>query len=186
MRMRAVAMLLGLLAAVGLAMAACGATDRGNDQEQGTELPSVAFAARDGSIPLLVEVADTRELITCGLMHRDSLSEDRGMLFLMEHVYGSKQAAGFWNRNTLIHLSVLYIAADGTIVDILDMDATPHPGAQGVSQPNPRESYSFVIEVNRGWHDRHGVSIGTHVDVSRAAARGSAGQPPALCREHGF
>ena len=186
MWIRAVAVLLGLLTAVGLITGACGATSDDNDQDQATEPAVVTFTTRGGPVHLEVEVADTPELITCGLMHRQSLPEERGMLFLMERAYGSVQASGFWNRNTLIALSVAYIAADGRIVDILDMEATPHPGAPGVTQPNPRQPYSFVIEVNRGWFDRRGITIGDVVDVASAVARGSAGQPPPLCREHGF
>jgi uncharacterized membrane protein (UPF0127 family) len=130
-------------------------------------------------VPLRVEVADSIERVICGLMHRESLPEDRGMLFVYEGF------GGFWNRNTLIPLSVAYLAADGTIVDIIDMEATPYPGAPGVTQPNPREPYSFVIEANRGWFGRNGIAIGDIVDVVDAVARGSGDQPPPLCRERG-
>jgi len=143
------------------------------------DTPVVRFE-RDGIVTLLnVEVADTPELTICGLMHRPFLPDDQGMLFVYESRYG------FWNRNTLIPLSVAYLDADGKIVDILDMEATAYAGAPGVVQPDPRAPYSYVIEVNRGWFARHGIAIGDVAELNSAVARGSAGQPPPLCRDLG-
>lgn len=149
--------------------------------EVSADLPVARFLLpNDESVSLPVEVADTSELAQCGLMHRTFLPEEQGMLFVIEG------RGGFWNRNTLIPLSVAYISRDGRIVDILPMDATPFAGAPGVIQPDPREPYSFVIEANAGWFERHGVSIGDFVDVVNAVARGSAGQAPPLCRTFGY
>ena len=149
-------------------------------EEAASLLPAVTFVSADGTfVPLVVEVADTPELTTCGLMHRESLPEEQGMLFVYAGI------SGFWNRNTLIPLSVAYLAADGRIVDILDMEATPYAGAPAVIQPNPREPYSYVIEVNRGWYERRGIAIGDYGDVADAVARGSVGQLLPLCRERG-
>jgi uncharacterized membrane protein (UPF0127 family) len=131
-------------------------------------------------IELIVEVADTGERATCGLMHRDYLPPDQGMLFVYEG------RTGFWNRNTLIPLSVAYISGDGRIVDILEMEATPYPGAPGVIQPDPREPYSFVVEVNAGWFEQHGIAAGDTVQVAEAVLRGSEGRPPPLCRDLGY
>lgn len=145
------------------------------------DLAHVTFlSASDEAFQLRVEIADTPELTACGLMHRTFLPEDQGMLFIYE------STSGFWNRNTLIPLSVAYIDRDGRIVDILPMEATPYPGAPGVSQRDPREPYSYVIEANAGWFDRHGISIGDRVDLADAIARGSDGQSPPLCRERGY
>ena len=149
-------------------------------EEAESSLPAVTFVSADGMlVSLVVEVADTPELTTCGLMHRESLPEEQGMLFVYAGI------SGFWNRNTLIPLSVAYLAADGRIVDILDMEATPYAGAPAVIQPNPREPYSYVIEANRGWYERHGIAVGDYADVADAVAPGSVGQPPPLCREWG-
>lgn len=149
--------------------------------EVAPDLPVVRFLIpNDETVSLFVEVADTSELAQCGLMHRTFVPNDQGMLFVIEG------RGGFWNRNTLIPLSVAYLSRDGRIVDILPMDATLFAGAPGVIQPNPREPYSFVIEANAGWFERHGVNIGDFVDVVDAVARGSAGQAPPLCRTFGY
>ena len=67
---------------------------------------------------LTVEIADTQKSQEKGLMNRKSLDEDRGMLF----VYDRDSRKSFWMKNTLIPLSIAYIAADGTIREIYDME----------------------------------------------------------------
>ena len=177
MRRILLVLFIGALSAVALAKGRAVTTAH---HEEGHGLPTILFIASNGtSAVLFVEVADTFELTTCGLMHRESLPEEQGMLFVYE---GS---GGFWNRNTLIALSVAYIKWDGRIVDILEMDPTPYPYAPGVAQPDPREPYSYVVEANRGWFDRYGITIGDYVHVAEAVAHGSAGQRPWLCIERG-
>ncbi|MGD9889765.1 MAG: DUF192 domain-containing protein [Dehalococcoidia bacterium] len=174
-----VALLTALVTFVALGQSSAGALAAGD--EPAPALPLVRFFPPNGeTVSLTVEVADTPELTQCGLMHRTSLPEDQGMLFVYE---GN---IGFWNRNTLIPLSVAYLSSDGRIVDILPMEATPFAGAPGVSQPDPREPYSFVIEANAGWFERHGIGIGDFVDVVDAVARGSVGQALPWCRVLGY
>jgi uncharacterized membrane protein (UPF0127 family) len=174
-----VSVITALVALLALGSSHAGAGDAGD--EAPPDLPVVRFhLPNDETVSLLVEVADTPELTQCGLMHRTSLPEDQGMLFVYEG------RSGFWNRNTLIPLSVAYLSRDGRIVDILPMDATPFAGAPGVIQPDPREPYSFVIEANACWYERHGITIGDYVDVAEAVARGSDGQSLPLCRALGY
>ena len=65
-----------------------------------------------------VEVADTQEEREVGLMNRESLPVDAGMIFLFEE----DNVGGFWMKDTLIPLSIAFADADGTILSILDMD----------------------------------------------------------------
>ena len=67
---------------------------------------------------ITVETADTQEAQEKGLMGRESLDEDRGMLF----VYDRDSRKSFWMKNTKIPLSIAYIGADGTIREIYDME----------------------------------------------------------------
>jgi uncharacterized membrane protein (UPF0127 family) len=166
-------------------------------------LPLIAFRAASGAtVRLAVEVADTAELRTCGLMHRTSLPPDQGMLFVLEE----DSAGGFWMRNTIIPLQIAYIDEAGRIVDIIEMAPAgsgntpyvtadgrqiavpdgqqPPPGAQ-IQVYTPRAPYRYAVEANTGWFDRHNLAIGDPVDVSAAVQRGSQGQPPPLCQEKG-
>jgi uncharacterized membrane protein (UPF0127 family) len=196
-----------------LAGAACSSPKADDSQARATAessaaagaLPSVTFAKAAGGTPvtLTVEVADDDEERSCGLMHRTSLPDDRGMLFVFPQ---DGQMGGFWMRNTLIPLSIAYISGDGRIVDILEMrpvpspgtpfktadgqeilvpDGTPPPpGAVWVTYP-PRGAYRYAIEANKEWYGRHGVAVGDRADVSAAVNRAGEASPDKICRQRG-
>jgi len=137
-------------------------------------LPAVLFTAADGTTAALaVEVADEGDERTCGLMYRTEMSADQGMLF----VFISDFYGGFWNKNTFIALSVAYIAADGTIVDIADMEPIRPDETPTIQQPHTRP-VRYVIEANWGWYAAHGIGIGDHADVSAALVEPDAAAPP--------
>ena len=79
---------------------------------------------------LYAEVADTPQASENGLMFRDSLPDDRGMLFIFEQ----PKTASFWMRNTKIPLSIAYIDSAGKILEIESMkplDETVVPSSLG-------------------------------------------------------
>ncbi len=101
-----------------------------------------------------VEIADTRETQEKGLMGRDSMAEDHGMLF----VYDRDARKSFWMKNTKIPLSLAYIAADGTIREIYDMEPL------STRIVDSKYSVRYVLEVNQGAFDRHGIKVGDKVE----------------------
>ncbi|MBO7093850.1 MAG: DUF192 domain-containing protein [Spirochaetia bacterium] len=103
---------------------------------------------------ITVEIADTPASKEKGLMGRESLDEDRGMLF----VYDMDSRKSFWMKNTLIPLSIAYIAADGTIREIYDME----PLSKRII--DSRYSVRYALEVNQGAFQRHGVKEGDKVE----------------------
>jgi uncharacterized protein len=155
---------LSLLAAAVL-VAGCGGDDSGPGAvvatEDGRTLPRVVIEKRDGtSVEVAVELAETQEERTSGLMHRASLPADSGMLFVFE---GPSQG-GFWMKNTLIPLSIAFVAADGRIARILDMEpceADPCPVYE------PGVPYVQALEVNRGAFGRWGVEEGDELRLER-------------------
>lgn len=102
---------------------------------------------------LKVEVASTPETRAKGLMHRDHLPADRGMLF----VYPDEEPLGFWMKNTRIPLSIAYADRHGTIVRIADM--TPY-SLDRVPSLYPA---MYALEVNQGWFREHGVEKGDRI-----------------------
>ena len=109
---------------------------------------------QDGvSATLTVEMAITDDETEQGLMFRQSLSEDRGMLFVFE----SDQDHGFWMKNTLIALTIAYLDTKGYVFDL--HDAKPYDERNII----PSQPYRYALEVNQGWFERHGLGIGARM-----------------------
>lgn len=101
-----------------------------------------------------VEVAATRADRVRGLSRRQTLLENRGMLFVFRDV----ALHVMWMRDTHIPLSVAFLDEQGVIINIEDM-APDTLDRHRASQPA-----KYVLEVNRGWFDRHGVKPGMRVE----------------------
>ena len=126
-----------------------------------TGLPRTAeFTNGSGQIVTLsIEVADTPEERSIGLMNRESLPADAGMLFDFQ----ADVQVGFWMKNTLIPLSIAFIDKDGVIVHIEDME--PHTRD---SHPAARPA-KYALEVNRGWFRKRGIKPGAKIEgIERA------------------
>lgn len=120
-------------------------------QASASALPSMTL----GQNKLQIELACRAEEQERGLMFRRDLPENQGMLFVFEQ----ERSLNFWMKNTYLPLSIAYIDAAGTIVDIQDMqplDETTHPSAKPAR---------YALEVNQGWFKRHGVSVGTSIKL---------------------
>lgn len=128
----------------------------GNDAPAST-LPvrQVTVEAGGVSEKLTVEVAATDAQRGQGLMYRQTLADDAGMLFL----FPSDVTTGFWMKNTYLPLSIAYIGADGRVLAI--KDGTPLD--ETVLSPGPGITYRNVIEVNQGWFERKGLGVGSVV-----------------------
>ncbi|MEM8871958.1 MAG: DUF192 domain-containing protein [Pseudomonadota bacterium] len=98
-----------------------------------------------------VEVADTIDERALGLMHRAAMPEFSGMLF----VYDRPQTVGFWMRNTLISLDMLFADARGVVQRI-------HENAVPLSEENiPGGSdIQYVLEINGGLSETLGLRAG--------------------------
>jgi uncharacterized membrane protein (UPF0127 family) len=144
-------------------------------------LAQVTVTTAAGEIPLFVEVADTSDLRRCGLMHRFSMPQNQGMLF----VHTEDVSGGFWNRNTEIPLQLAWISEDGTILELTDMVAADRSSPDYPITYDPSVSYRYVIEANQGWFTNNGVEVGDQIDLSEALARGSS-DAPSLCETLGY
>jgi uncharacterized membrane protein (UPF0127 family) len=102
---------------------------------------------------LKVEVAQTDEQREKGLMFRKQLGRDEGMLF----IFDEPAYHAMWMKNTLIPLSVAFVDAQGTILNILDME------------PQTLDSHAaagpaiYAIETNKGWFDGRKIKAGDKV-----------------------
>lgn len=102
-----------------------------------------------------VEIADTDERRAYGLMFREKLPQDEGMLF----IFDEEEQRSFWMHNTLIPLSIGYFSRDKVLNEILDMQ----PAVLGASRPKTypsRKKAMFALEMNIGWYQRNKIRPG--------------------------
>ena len=100
---------------------------------------------------IVAEVARTPQQQQIGMMMRTKMEQHEGMLFVFDDV----APRCFWMRNTLLPLSIAFVADDGTIVNIAEM------------QPQSDESHCalrpvrYALEMNKGWFAKRGIKPGT-------------------------
>lgn len=101
-----------------------------------------------------VEIADSVSERRRGLMHRDALDADAGMLFL----YRPAQPVAIWMKNTLLALDILFIDADGRVAHVVQ-EAVPLS-----EKPMPsRGPVRAVLEINGGRARELGLGVGDRV-----------------------
>ena len=104
-----------------------------------------------------VEIADTEALRSQGLMFREKLSDDHGMLFIFEE----EQPLGFWMKNTLIPLSIGFFDKDKALIRVYEMV----PAVAGEVAPRTYNSVrpaSFALEMPKGWFAHNKIESGAH------------------------
>ena len=94
-----------------------------------------------GIYSIQAEVADNPDLREVGLMNRTSLPTNSGMLFIFEQKAGNC----FWMKNTKLPLSIAFIADDGKIVNIEEMQADT------TNNHCPKAPIRYALEMNKGW-----------------------------------
>ncbi|HEY5814085.1 MAG TPA: DUF192 domain-containing protein [Terrimicrobiaceae bacterium] len=115
-------------------------------------LPAVMLNVAGKSVS--AEIADEPEERMRGLMFRESLAPDAGMLFVMP----KPAPASFWMKNTIVPLSVAYINSAGVIVEIHDLsplDETPVPS----QFPN----IAYALETEQGWFTKNDIIAGDRI-----------------------
>ena len=142
-----------------LALAACGDDDGGGGG--GGTGPQVLIDTGEEEVAVDVEVADSDEERAAGLMHRELLPADAGMIF----VFPEEASGGFWMKNTLIPLSIAFADADGRILRILDMEPCE---ADPCRIYDPGVSYRSALEVNQGAFSDWGVEEGDRLTLETA------------------
>jgi len=103
-----------------------------------------------------VEIAETLVEKSKGLMFREFLGEDKGMLF----VYNQEGVYNFWMKNTLIPLDIIWINSDKKIVYIKN---GAQPCGEICESLNPQENAKFILEINGGIVGKLNISIGDSV-----------------------
>lgn len=106
-----------------------------------------------------IEIAETDGAINQGLMHRKSMSFNKGMLF----IFPDNTTRSFWMKNTIIPLDIIYVNNDFEIVAIKD-HTTPFSEASVSSDGKPAK---YVVEVNAGFAGKYGIKEGDKISFER-------------------
>lgn len=110
-----------------------------------------------GGKTLVVEVADTPSQHEKGLMFRDKLGDDEGMLF----IFNNEETRFFWMKNTLIDLSIGYFDKKGTLIDVQEMKSgkgVPDSALPSYASARPAK---YALEMNPGWFDKNKIKLGS-------------------------
>jgi uncharacterized membrane protein (UPF0127 family) len=116
-----------------------------------TGLPTVEL--KTGIYRIQAELANTPKAREVGLMNRTSMPSNSGMLFVFEE----KAGHCFWMNNTKIPLSIAFIADDGKIVNIEEMQA------ETTNNHCPRAAVRYALEMNKQWFSDRVIVPGTVV-----------------------
>src|SRR2546430_15371140 len=150
-----------VLAALVVGLMALPTRGRAQDAVGGCGDPSAPFAeVQIDTYPHIdLELARTPQEHELGLMYREFLPPDSGMLF----VYQADSREGYWMYHTLIPLSIAWIDRDGTIVDIQDMPRLIDPNAQQATARtvyNPAAPDWYGLDATERWTADPSVRVG--------------------------
>ena len=122
-------------------------------------LPRVTLQA--GMHLIQAQVAATPEQRATGLMHRTEMPTNEGMLFVFEQPAGQC----FWMKNTLLPLTAAFVADDGTIVNLADMQP------QSLDSHCSARPVRYVLEMHQGWFAKRGIGPGFRLGGAPFEAR---------------
>ncbi|WP_027057104.1 DUF192 domain-containing protein [Mesorhizobium loti] len=129
----------------------------------------LVVATKNGNRSFSIEIADTEPEREAGLMFRDDMADDHGMLFVFE----IPQQVSFWMKNTPMPLDLIFIGQDGKI------RAVKHGEPQSEAVISPGVPVRFVLELKAGTAAKNGIE---YDDLLRHPAVGTVsgpGMPPA-------
>ena len=113
------------------------------------DLPRIKLSA--GMHLIDTQVARTNAQRQTGLMHRPSMPQTEGMLF----VFDEPATQCFWMKNTLLPLTAAFVADDGRIVNLANMKP------QTTDSHCSTQPVRYVLEMNQGWFDKKGIKAGS-------------------------
>lgn len=117
-------------------------------QDAQMNLPRVTLSA--GMHQIDAQVAQTPEQRATGLMHRQQMPQHEGMLF----IFDQPSVQCFWMKDTLLPLSIAFVADDGTVVNLDEMKP------QTLDSHCSGKPVRYVLEMNRGWFAKKGIKPG--------------------------
>lgn len=120
--------------------------------QPGQKFPTISLTT--GMHVIKAEVVATETERQQGLMFRESMAQNEGMIFL----FGAPAGVCMWMKNTLIPLSVAFIDDDGKIVNIENMKP------QSLESHCSKKPVRYALEMNEGWFKQKNIKPGSTID----------------------
>jgi uncharacterized membrane protein (UPF0127 family) len=114
------------------------------------------FPVRVGDQTVRVQVAILPAEMRRGLMFRESLEADEGMIFL----FRQPGQQSFWMRNTPLPLDIGYFTSDGMLEEVLPL----HPHSENAVRSSS-DRIQIALELNRGWFRTNGIRPGAQMNL---------------------
>ena len=141
---------------MGLAGAACQPVGAPVESASSETYFPISIGGSELQLQLALKPAEQQR----GLMYRDSLNNDHGMLFLFD----CPDKRSFWMKNTRIPLDIGYFDSSGQLLEIHKL--FPYD----VTAVNSRSREVLIaVETNRGWYAANGIQVGDHIDMNTLA-----------------
>ncbi len=109
---------------------------------------------------ITVEIAESQQEVMQGLMHRKSLPENQGMLF----VFNNESVRTFWMKNTLINLDIAFFNRERTIIDIQQMKSQTSILQTNFPTYPSKAPAQFALEMKVGWFKKNKFPQGTRFE----------------------
>ena len=122
--------------------------------ESGLEVIPVTVTSGDETFTFMSELADSVEAQRRGLMFRTEMGENEGMIF----PYDAPDNLGFWMRNTVLPLDIIFIGPDKRILNVAE--GVPY-NETSVTSDGPAIA---VLELNQGRAEELGIAAGDLVE----------------------
>lgn len=122
---------------------------------------TILLLSPDGAdgIPLFVEVASDPQTQQYGLMNREHLDPDAGMLF----AFDEPRDLSFWMKNTLIPLDIIFFDENGWFISMETMEPCTDDPCPGYASAEPAQ---YALEVNAGYADDKGIGDGWRMEFT--------------------
>ena len=105
---------------------------------------------------ITVEIADTNPKRALGLMNRERLEKDHGMLF----VFADENYRRFWMKETYIPLDIAYFSREKVLLEVHKAVPVKSAMQRNIPQYSSKNRAMYVLEMNQGWFERNEIKTG--------------------------
>lgn len=114
-----------------------------------------------GDKTLVVDIAESSAQHEHGLMFKNKLGPDEGMLF----IFPNEQTRFFWMKNTLIDLSIGYFDGQGILFDIHEMKSGKGIADSALPSYPSSKPAKYALEMSKGWFEKNKIKMGTKLKL---------------------